>query len=78
MTDNEKLEKMMRVSTTIVDGLDALSKKHQVSRKLLLSAAFILLRCVLEEKAESVDIVREDGTKKNIPNPFVFFKGEKI
>jgi hypothetical protein len=70
-------EKMMRVSSAIIEELDTLSEQYGVNRKLLLSAAMVLLRCIMEKGATSIDIVCSDGTVKNIPVPLVFNKAHK-
>ena len=70
-------EKMMRVSSAIIEELDTLSEQYGVNRKLLLSAAMVLLRYIMEKGAASIDIVCGDGTVKNIPVPLVFNKAHK-
>jgi hypothetical protein len=70
-------EKMMRVSPAIIDELDALSDQYGVNRKMLLNAAIIMLRCIMEKGADSIDIVSSDGSVKNIPVPLLFDKGVK-
>jgi hypothetical protein len=70
-------EKMMRVSPAIIEELDALSEQYGVNRKMLLNAAIIILRCIMDKGATSIDIQCDDGTVKNMTVPLLFGKGEK-
>lgn len=65
-------QKMMRTPQVVVDGLAELSKKYGVDRKVLLNASLVILRCIMERGAISIDIISENGELRNIPVPLVF------
>lgn len=65
----------MRVPSAIIDEMDALSKQYGVDRKMLLSAALVIMRCIMEGGAGKIDIICSDGNTKNIPVPLIFDKG---
>jgi hypothetical protein len=67
-------QKMMRTPQAVVEELASLSKQFGVDRKVLLNASLVILRCIMEKGAASMDIICEDGEAHNIPVPFVFSK----
>ncbi len=71
-------EKMMRVSDAIIEELDALSSQYDVNRKMLLQAAVIVLRFIMENDAKSIGVACADGEIKNIPTPLVFKNKNKV
>lgn len=70
-------QRMMRTPPAIVDGLAELSKQYGVDRKVLLNASLVILRCIMERGASSIDIIGSNGESYNIPVPFVFEKNNE-
>lgn len=69
--------KFIRMPQPMVLELNNLSKKYNTNKQVLLNAGIVMMRDIMAQNANSINMRCNDGTVINIPVPLVFDKGDK-